>query len=81
MKKSTQGFPDYLGGYFYCLGNPVWELWNLFRSKDDVELFNWYDIVRDEYTNKPKIVLQRLNAFLDQVGKDRVEKVKGYINI
>ncbi len=44
-------------------------------------LFNWYDIVRDEYTDQPKIVLQRLNTFLDQVGKDRVEKVPGYINI
>ncbi len=32
-------------------------------------------------TDQPKIVLQRLNAFLDQVGKDRVEKVPGYINI
>ncbi len=78
---SLEGFPDYLGGTFYCFGNPVEELWNLFQTKDDVELFNDYDIVRDEYTKEPKIVLQRLNAFLDQVGKDRVENVPGYINI
>ncbi len=78
---SLEGFPDYLGGNFYCSLNPVQALWNLFRTKEDVELFNWYDIVIDEYTDQPKIVLQRLNAFLDQVGKDRVEKVPGYINI
>ncbi len=78
---SLEGFPDYLGGIFYCGDNPVWELWRLFETNEDVELFNWYDIVRDEYTDQPKIVLQRLNAFLDQVGKDRVESVKGYITI
>ncbi len=78
---SLEGFPDYLGGSFYCMGNPVYQLWKLFETNEDVELFNDYDIVRDEYTDQPKIVLQRLNAFLDQVGQDRVEKVPGYINI
>ncbi len=64
------------------MGNPVYELWKLFETNEDVELFNWYDIVRDEYTDQPKIVLQRLNAFLDQVGKDPViYGVKGYITI
>ncbi len=78
---SLEGFPDYLGSNFYCGNNPVFELWRLFRTNEDVELFNWYDIIRDEYTDQPKIVLQRLNAFLDQVGKDRVESIKGYVNI
>ncbi len=78
---SLEGFPDYLGGHFNCRGNMVHELWDLFRTKDDVELFNWYDIVIDEYTERPKVVLQRLNAFLDQVGKDRLENLKKYYHI
>ena len=73
---SFDGCPQNIGGGFYCGGNPVYELWNLFRDYSKIELFNDYDIVRDD-----GIVIDRLNSFLEDIGKPSVKKVKGYNNI
>jgi hypothetical protein len=47
-------------------------------------VFNEYDIVR-EVDGKPAIVLDRLNAFLEEIGKPPKEKkyfvLDGWINI
>ena len=46
---------------------------------------NWYATIlgffRDEDTETPGIVMNRLNDFLLTIGKPTVEKVKGYKNI
>ncbi len=73
---SFEGIPDNfnVGDYFDCGDNPIYELWILFEDYKHIELFNDLDIVRDYRT----IVLQRLNEFLDMIGKPRVTEVKGY---
>ncbi len=77
---SLEGAPDYIDGTFYCDANPIYNIWKLFKDYSKVELFNYYDIIR-EIDGKPAIVLDRLNDFLEEIGKEPVEKVDEYINI
>ena len=79
--KSFEYFPSYVKGYFYCKFNPIYEVWKLFENKDKIELLNDFDIFRDEDTDTPSILMNRLNDFLLTIGKDQVEKVEGYKNI
>ncbi len=76
--RSFEGFPEYIGRNFMCIGNPIQEIWKLFFDNDKIELFNDYDIIRD---NGQSIILDRLNDFLIEIGKPTVDKVKGYNNI
>lgn len=93
---SLEGAPIFVGKYFFCYNNildsfegfqgnvdgfnikdnPVHEIWKLFKDINKIELFNYYDIIRDK-----SIVLDRLNDFLEVIGKPTVEKVRGYKNI
>jgi len=77
---SLEGAPQSVGGVFYCDNNPVYAVWKLFKDYSKVELLNDYDLFR-EVNGKPAIILDRLNGFLQDIGKDPVEKVDGYINI
>jgi hypothetical protein len=72
--------PKSVGGYFSCSYNPIFAIWDLFKDKSKIEVFNEYDIVR-EVDGKPAIVLDRLNAFLEEIGKPTVKGVGGWINI
>jgi hypothetical protein len=77
-----EGIPDYthIGGYFYCYGNLVHNIWRLFFDHNKFEFFNdcapirWID-------DKPTVILDRLNFFLEETGNKTVENVEGYINI
>ena len=76
------GFPG-LGSEFFCDNNPIYELWKLFgddgyTDPTKIELFNDYDIIRDEDHDNPIIILDRLNTFLQEIGKPEVRSVKGY---
>ena len=73
---SLELFPTHLVGSFNCDYNPVYEIWNLFRDKSKVELFNDYDIIRGT-----DIAIDRLNDFLITIGKNPVKSVEGYNNI
>ena len=64
-----------------CMGNPIFELWKLFRDLSKIELFNDYDMIREEYTDKPVIIMDMLNDFLLTIGRPTVEYVYGYKNI
>jgi hypothetical protein len=77
------GIPDNFRGEFDCINNPIWNIWNLFKSSKDIEFFNDCNILREPQTPdmKPIVILERLNFFLETIGKDPVEKVWGYINI
>jgi len=81
---SLEGSPDRIGGDFNCKqrknwrDNPIYNIYKLFNDKSKIELFNDYDIIRD---NGKSIVLDRLNAFLDDIGKSPVDSVNGYKNI
>jgi hypothetical protein len=77
-----EGIPDYthIGGYFYCFDNLVYNIWRLFKDHNKFEFFNDCSPIRwmDE---KPTVILDRLNYFLEETGKETVENVEGYINI
>ncbi len=50
------------------------DVWNLFEDWTKIELLNDFDIFRDEDTDKPAIIMDRLNDFLLTIGEDPVEK-------
>jgi len=78
---SFEYFPSYVGGVFRCIDNPIYKVWDLFKDTTKIELLNDFDMFRDEDTDEPTIVMDRLNDFLLTIGKPEVEKVKGYKNI
>jgi hypothetical protein len=80
---SFKGIPDNFRGELICNYNPIQNIWKLFKSSKDIEFFNDCDIVREPQTpdGLPIVVLERLNFFLETIGKPPVEKVDGYINI
>jgi hypothetical protein len=77
---SLEGFPDYVGGYFGCDNNPIYNIWQLFKQKKHIEYFNFLNIITD-VDGKWAIILDRLNSFLEDIGKPKVKKIKGYITI
>ena len=79
--KTFEHFPSYVKYDFYCHGNPIYEVWELFEDWTKIELLNDFDIFRDEDTDEPTIVMDRLNDFLLTIGEDPVKKVYRYKNI
>ena len=79
--KSFEYFPSYVKEEFWCVGNSIYQVWRLFRDTTKIELLNDFDIFRDEDTDKPAIVMDRLNDFLLTIGKESVKKIEGYKNI
>ena len=79
--KSFEYFPSYVKNNFYCTNNPIYEVWKLFEDTTKIELLNDFDIFRDEDTDTPAIVMDRLNDFLLTIGKKPVEYVSRYKNI
>jgi hypothetical protein len=80
---SFDGCPKKVDGDFYCYNNPVHSIWRLFSSVGNnkwdyqvIELFMDYDCIRGK-----DLIIDRFNDFLIEIGKDSVEKVKGYNNI
>ncbi len=65
--------PFSIGGRFNCIDNPLYEVWRLFEDYSKIELFNYYDIIQDDV-----VILDRLNIFLEEIGKRPVKRVKGY---
>jgi hypothetical protein len=80
---SFGGIPDSFRGYIICKGDPIEHIWKLFESSGDIEFLNDCDALREPETpdGLPIVVLERLNFFLETIGKPPVEKVDGYINI
>jgi len=78
-----RGIPDSFRGNLYCDGNPIWNIWNLFKSPKDIEFLNDCHVLREPESPEdlPIVVLERLNFFLETIGKPTVEGVEGYINI
>jgi hypothetical protein len=78
-----RGIPDSFKREFYCEGNPIFNIWKLFESSGDIEFLNDCHALREPETpdGLPIVILERLNYFLETIGKDPVEKVDGYINI
>jgi len=72
--------PLSIGRDFRCSHNPIYNIWELFEDYSKIELFNYYDIIQDKYPllNIYVIILDRLNIFLEEIGKKPVTEVKGY---
>ena len=79
--KTFEYFPSYVKGDFLCDNNPIWNVWKLFFDTTKIELLNDFDIFRDEDTDEPAIIMDRLNDFLLTIGKEPVKKVDRYKNI
>jgi len=79
--KTFEYFPSFVKDEFLCNGNPIFYIWELFRDTTKIELLNDFDIFRDEDTDNPVIIMDRLNDFLLTIGKRTVEKVERYKNI
>ena len=71
--KSFEGFPKHIGGNFYCDRNPIYEIWELFFDKSKIEFFNDCDIIQDGV-----VIIDRLNYFLEEIGKPTVKSIIGY---
>ena len=79
--KTFEYFPSFVKDIFNCVENPIYEVWYLFHDTSKIELLNDFDIFRDEDTDNPVIIMDRLNDFLLTIGKDPVKKVDEYKNI
>jgi hypothetical protein len=73
---SFKGIPDSFRGDIICKENPIEPIWKLFESPKDIEFFNDCDIVREPETpdSLPIVVIERLNFFLETIGKPTVKK-------
>ena len=79
--KSFEYFPNFVKEDFECYANPIWRIWKLFEDTTKIELLNDFDIFRDEETEEPVIIMDRLNDFLLTIGKDPVKNIDKYKNI
>jgi hypothetical protein len=75
---SMEGFTS--ANNFICIGCPIYNIYKLFEDPTKIELFNDYDCVRVE-NGKPCIIIDRLNDFLEEIGKPSVENVEVYKSI
>lgn len=83
--RSFEGLVN-IGGHFYCHGNPVWEIWSIINPgrvafKWDSEIMYFFNDCSIIHDNGESIAIERFNFFLEEIGLDPVEEVKGYKNI
>ena len=69
--KTFEYFPSVIKESILLSGNEVAELWNLFEDTKHIEYFNELDIIQE---NGNVIILDRLNYFLTDIGKEEVSK-------
>lgn len=90
---SLEGLPKYIGGNLSCEGNnirdfegigiimgnldchdnPINEIWKLFRDTSKIELLNSYDAIRGD-----SVILERLNEFLEEIGRSPITGLNNY---
>jgi hypothetical protein len=71
---SFDHLPFSIDGDLYCEDNPIYNIWELFEDYSKIDLFNDCDPIREPDT----IILDRLNFFLEKIGKKPVSKIRGY---
>jgi hypothetical protein len=76
-----KGAPEFIVGDFYCEGNKISEIWNLFMMPKYIDWLNDHDAIRMDKDEKPYVVLDRLNSFLEDIGKEPVGELKNYKTI
>jgi hypothetical protein len=76
--------PKYIGGNFYCDGNPINNIWGIINPVDwkwDEEKMEFFEDCSIIHDDGKSIAIDRLNFFLEEVGLKPVEKVDVYNNI
>ena len=73
----------YIGGELWCGRNPIFNIWriislNYIWDEDQMDLFEDLSVIQDDGES---VAIERLNFFLEEIGRPTVEKVDGYINI
>jgi hypothetical protein len=76
-----QGAPEFIGGYFNCDDNKIWEIWKLFRIPKYIDWLNDHTAIRMGEDGEPYVILDRLNAFLEDIGKEPVRELRNYRTI
>jgi hypothetical protein len=76
-----KGAPEFIGSYFYCGGNKIKEIWNFFEIPKYIDWLNDHDAIRIDKDGEPYVVLDRLNSFLEDIGKQPVRELKNYKTI
>jgi hypothetical protein len=76
-----RGAPEFIGSDFYCGGNKIQEIWNLFGIPKYIDWLNDHDAIRMDQNREPYVILDRLNSFLEDIGKEPVEGLKNYKTI
>ena len=75
---SLEGFPISIGRDVHLSHNPIYNLWILFKDLDKLEFFIDCDPMREpDEDGLPIILLDRLNFFLEEIGKEPVTNVIG----
>ena len=74
--KSFEYCPDFK--HIFLDDNPLDEIWQLFQNADYIEYFNELDIIQE---NGNVIILDRLNYFLTDIGKQEIDEndIENYI--
>jgi len=73
----------YTGGRLRCNGNPIHDIWKVISpngdcDEDQMDLFEDLSVIQDD---GEAVAIERLNFFLEEIGRKPVEKLDGYINI
>ena len=73
----------YIGSKLYCGSNPISKIWDIISptrewNEDQMDLFEDLSVIQDD---GEAVAIDRLNFFLDEIGRPTVKKVDGYINI
>jgi hypothetical protein len=76
-----KGAPEFIEGDFYCEGNKISEIWDLFKIPKYIDWLNDHDAIRMGENEQPYVVLDRLNSFLEDIGKEPVTRLKNYKTI
>jgi hypothetical protein len=76
-----KGAPEFIGDNFYCSSNKIKEIWNLFEIPKYIDWLNDHDSIRMDDKGEPYVILDRLNSFLEDIGKKPVIKLKNYKTI
>jgi hypothetical protein len=76
--------PKYIGDGFFCHTNPIENIWNIINPVDnrwDEDLMEFFEDCSIIHDDGQSVAIDRLNFFLEEIGRKTVEKVDGYNNI
>ncbi len=76
--KTFEHFPNFIKHSFFCDNNPIFDVWSLFYDYSKIELLNDFDILETKIRIFPSIFIDRLNDFLEMIGKKPIKRISGY---